>query len=109
MIADGVNYGYAVFSNLTVRSSLSNGTVAVPFTARYTDAVTGETQTVELSALVNITGARSSGGGGGGGGSYVTPTTAPQARVIVESISTDPQAVQAGDSFDLVLRLRNTS
>lgn len=109
VIADGVNYGYAVFSNLTVRSSLSNGTVAVPFTARYTDAVTGETQTVELSALVNITGARSSGGGGGGGGSYVTPTTAPQARVIVESISTDPQAVQAGDSFDLVLRLRNTS
>ena len=51
VIADGVNYGYAVFSNLTVRSSLSNGTVAVPFTARYTDAVTGETQTVELSAL----------------------------------------------------------
>lgn len=109
VIADGVNYGYAVFSNLTVRSSLSNGTVAVPFTARYTDAITGETQTVELSALVNITGARSSGGGGGGGGSYVAPTTAPQARVIVESISTDPQAVQAGDSFDLVLRLRNTS
>lgn len=109
VIADGVNYGYAVFSNLTVRSSLSNGTVAVPFTARYTDAVTGETQTVELSALVNITGARSSGGGGGGGGSYVAPTTAPQARVIVESISTDPQTVQAGDSFDLVLRLRNTS
>ena len=27
----------------------------------------------------------------------------------MESISTDPQAVQAGDSFDLVLRLRNTS
>lgn len=109
VIADGVNYGYAVFSNLTVRSSLSNGTVAVPFTARYTDALTGETQTVELSALVNITGARSSGGGGGGGGSYVAPTTAPQARVIVESISTDPQTVQAGDSFDLVLKLRNTS
>ncbi len=110
VIADGVNYGYAVFSNLTVKSSLSNGTVAVPFTARYTDAVTGETQTVELSALVNITGARTGGGGGGGGSSgYVAPTTAPQARVIVESISTDPQDVQAGDSFDLVLKLRNTS
>ena len=109
VIADGVNYGYAVFSNLTVKSSLSNGTVAVPFTARYTDAITGETQTVELSALVNITGARSSSGGGGGSSSYVAPTTAPQARVIVESISTDPQDVQAGDSFDLVLKLRNTS
>ena len=110
VIADGVNYGYAVFSNLTVKSSLSNGTVAVPFTARYTDAATGETQTVELSALVNITGARTGGSGGGGGSSgYVAPTTAPQARVIVESISTDPQDVQAGDSFDLVLKLRNTS
>lgn len=108
VIADGVNYGYAVFSGLSVKTSLSNGTVAVPFTARYTDAFTGETQSVDLSALVNITGARTS-SGGGGSSSYVAPTAAPQARVIVESIATNPAQVQAGDSFELILMLRNTS
>ena len=74
----------------------------------------------DLSAVVNVTGGSSSGGGGGGGysyysygggggGSYSTPTAAPQARVLVESIATNPAEVKAGDSFDLILMLRNTS
>ena len=111
VIEDGVNYGYAVFSDLTVKKSLANGTAVVPFTVNYIDAYTGEAQSTELSALVNITGASSGyyGGSGGGGGGYTAPTTAPQARVIVESIATEPKEVQAGDSFDLVFTLRNTS
>ena len=110
VIENGENRGYAVFSGLTVKKGLSNGTAAVPFTVNYIDTLTGELQSVELTALVNITGA-SSGyyGGGGGGGGYSSPTTAPQARVIVESIATDPREVQAGDTFDLVFMLRNTS
>ena len=120
VVADGVNYGYAVFSDLTVRDDLSSGTAVVPLIVNYIDAQSGDMHSADLSAVVNVTGGSSSGGGGGGGysyysygggggGSYSTPTAAPQARVLVESIATNPAEVKAGDSFDLILMLRNTS
>ena len=120
VVADGVNYGYAVFSDLTVRDDLSSGTAVVPLVVSYVDVQSGEVRSADLSAVVNVTGGSSSGGsgggysyysysGGGGGGSYSSPTAAPQARVLVESIATNPAEVKAGDSFDLVLMLRNTS
>ena len=107
VIANGANYGYAVFDDLTVKRNLSNGSMAVPLTVRWIESGSDEILTTEISTLVNITGAST--GGGGGGGSYVAPTTPPQARVLVDSLRTDPENVKAGDSFDLVMTLKNTS
>jgi len=107
VISGGENLGYAVFENLTVKKSLSNGTMAVPFTVRWMEMESDAIFETEITALINVTGASS--GGGGGGGSYVAPTTPPQARVLVESMHTNPESVKAGDQFDLVMMLRNTS
>jgi len=106
VIADGENRGYAVFEGMTVKSGLSNGTMAIPLTVRWIEVGSDEVRSTEISALVNITGASS---GGGGGGSYVAPTTPPQARVLVESIRTEPANVKAGEQFDLIFAIRNTS
>lgn len=106
VIADGVNSGYAVFTGLTVKSGLSNGTMAVPLNVRWMESGDDTIYSTEITALINVTGAST---GGGGGGGFVAATTPPQARVMVESLKTDPAEVKAGDRFDLVFSIRNTS
>ena len=48
-----------------------------------------------------------SSGGGGGGGSSAKPVET--ARLIIENVRTEPENPSAGDIFDVVLDLRNTS
>ena len=106
IIENGVNHGYAVFDNLKVKSTASNGVQPVTFLATYRLAGSEELSEAEISLNVNVTGIST---GGGGGGGYVSPTTMPQARLMVEKIATDPANVTAGDRFDLVFTIRNTS
>ncbi len=106
IIENGVNHGYAVFDNLKVKSTATNGVQPVTFLARYRLAGSEELSEAEISLNVNVTGIST---GGGGGGGYVSPTTMPQARLMVEKIATDPANVTAGDRFDLVFTIRNTS
>lgn len=107
VIGNGVNRGYAVFEGLKVRSGAGNGVQPVVLRATYRAAGEEELHEAEISLNVNVTGVSS--GGGGGGGSYVAPTALPQARLLVEKIATDPQDVTAGQSFELVFTIRNTS
>jgi hypothetical protein len=51
----------------------------------------------------------SSGGGGGGGGGGGVAAPKPQAKLMVVSVATEPELPKAGDEFDIVLTLRNTS
>lgn len=108
IVDGGVNYGYAVFENVRVKSTASNGVQPVTLLATYRLQGETELQQTEISLNVNVTGV-SSGGGGGGSGAYASPTALPQARLLVERIATDPQNVTAGDRFDLVFTIRNTS
>ncbi len=106
--------GYAAFTNLKLKSnkSLENTYYKLPLIARWTDAE-GSEHEASLEAQIQVTGVKTSsgGGGGGGGGGGTTPeaTPNPQARLIIESIRTKPAKVNAGDTFDIILSLRNTS
>lgn len=108
VIEQGVNYGYAVFEGVKVKRTASNGVQPVTLLATYRLAGESELQETEIILNVNVTGI-STGGGGGGGSGYLSPTALPQARLLVERIATDPENVTAGDRFDLVFTIRNTS
>jgi len=106
-----VNGGFALF-RLKVDKDLYTGNYPVNFTVSWTNAQTGRTSTTQLSTNVYIKGkSQYTGGGGyyGGGGGTVSPTLSPSTKLYVESISTDPEDVSAGDTFDLVISIRNTS
>ena len=98
--------------NVKVKSSLSNGTYTFNFTLRYrlkgrTDPEPDATE----AGMVFVSGAKepSSGGGGGGGGGGGVTLPATQAKLMVESLRTDPASPHAGDTFDVILTLRNTN
>lgn len=97
--------------NVKVKSSLSNGTYSFNFTLRYRLKGREEPEPDATEAgMVFVTGARepsTGGGGGGGGGGVALPAT--QAKLMVESLRTEPESPHAGDTFDVVLTLRNTN
>lgn len=109
-IGDAYNVGYAVFDGLTIRGNAANGYYPVTFELTWQDAE-GETHTGDtITAQVRVTGQKSSSGGGyysGGGSSVEQPQ--PQAKLIIDSIRTEPEQPLAGEEFDIVLTLRNTS
>lgn len=63
-------------------------------------------QSDSITILYPIKVAKLSTGGGGGGS---TAKQQPVARLIVDSIRTEPELPEAGEEFDIILSLRNTS
>lgn len=92
-----------------VKKSLTNGAYTFNFTLRYRLKGKAEPEADKTEAgMVFVTGAKTPGsGGGGGGGGTVLPN--PQAKLIVDSLSTNPSAPKAGDTFDINLVLKNTN
>ena len=106
-----VNGGFALFP-LTVDKDLYTGTYPVKFSVAWTNAQTGKTTVTQASVNLSITGKTEYGGGGGyygGGGTAASPTLSPSTKLYVESITTDPEDVSAGETFDLVIKIKNTS
>lgn len=62
-----------------------------------------------LTALLPVKAARMSGGGGGGGGGGGSGKQLPVARLILKAVHTEPALPKAGEAFDIVLTLANTS
>lgn len=77
-------------------------------TASSLKALYADAETFTLIYPVKIA-KMSTGGGGGGGGGGSSSKPLPVARLIVEDVHTEPESPQAGDVFDIVLTLRNTS
>ena len=91
-----------------VKKSLTNGAYTFNFTLRYRLKGKAEPEADKTEAgMVFVTGAKTPGSGGGGGGGTVLPN--PQAKLIVDSLSTNPSAPKAGDTFDINLVLKNTN
>ncbi len=92
-----------------VKKSLTNGAYTFNFTLRYRLKGKAEPEADKTEAgMVFVTGAKTPGSGGGGGGGGVSLPD-PQAKLIVDSLITDPSAPQAGDTFDVKLMLKNTN
>ncbi len=92
-----------------VKKSLTNGAYTFNFTLRYRLKGKAEPEADKTEAgMVFVTGAKTSTGGGGGGGGGVSLPD-PQAKLIVDSLTTDPSVPQAGDTFDVKLMLKNTN
>jgi len=110
VVQGGVNNGYAVFDGITVKSSATNGFYTL--TGKLYWKMTGQKDfsSMTFTTQVRVTGAHSSSGGSsyGGGGSTTGPDK-PQAKLVVEAITTDPLDPKAGQNFDVVLSLKNTS
>lgn len=108
VVKGGINQGWAVF-DLTVKSGAAVKTHKVPFTLYWTDANGGTGQT-DVSVKVKVTKKSSSSSGSSGGGSG-TPTNKalPVARLIIDNVHTEPKNPKAGDAFDIVITLVNTS
>ena len=114
VVKDGVNQGYAVFPDITVKSSAENGYYTL--TGRLYWGMEGQPEgkysSMTFTTQVRVTGAASSSGGsyyGGGGGVPSGGTEKPQAKLVVEAITTDPLNPKAGENFEVVLSLKNTS
>lgn len=96
--------------NVKVKPSLANGTYTFNFTLRYRLKGNEAPEADKTEAgMVFVTGAKqpSTGGGGGGGGGSALPAT--QAKLLVESTTTSIDNPKAGDTFDVILKLRNTN
>ena len=114
VVKDGKSQGYAVFPNITVKSSAENGFYTL--TGKLYWGMQGQPEkyysSMTFTTQVRVTGAASSSGGsyyGGGGGIPSGGTEKPQAKLVVEAITTDPLNPKAGENFDVVLSLKNTS
>lgn len=93
-----------------VKKSLTNGAYTFNFTLRYRLKGKAEPEADKTEAgMVFVTGAKTSTGGGGGGGGGGVSLPDPQAKLIVDSLTTDPSVPQAGDTFDVKLMLKNTN
>ncbi len=114
VVKDGENQGYAVFPNITVKSSAENGfyTLTGKLYWGMEGQPEGKYSSMTFTTQVRVTGAASSSGGsyyGGGGGVTSGGTEKPQAKLVVEAITTDPLNPKAGEDFEVVLSLKNTS
>lgn len=110
------NAGFAVFEGLVVHSSVRNGSYEVPVRIRWESEVygSGSASFVLQATAENSDVAETTGGGGGGGGYYYgggggESKATPEAKLIVQGVSTNPERPVAGEEFDLILKLYNTS
>ena len=109
---DTVNMGFAVFEGLVPLGTVQNGPTSVSLLVKWESKLYGNgsaTLTLPLSVNNPSTTKTTGGGGyyGGGGGGAVNST--PEAKLIVDSASTSPENPSAGQEFDLLLQLSNTS
>ena len=110
VVQGGMNNGYAVFDGITVKSSATNGFYTLTGKLYWKMKGQKDFSSMTFTTQVRVTGAHSSSGGSsyGGGGSTTGPDK-PQAKLVVEAITTDPLSPKAGQNFDVVLSLKNTS
>ncbi|MEG0935335.1 MAG: SH3 domain-containing protein [Clostridia bacterium] len=102
-----------VFNELKLKTSLNTGTyflqMGIPMSsAPNLRALFPEADSLTIHAPIKIA-KQSSGGGGGGGGGGSGDKALPVARLLVENMRTEPANPSAGDTFDVVMTLRNTS
>lgn len=104
------NHGFAVFKIKLKSSGLENGNYNIPITAHWRDYRNRQDSFTSFIPII-VTGANSGSGGGGGigGGGGGGEEAKSQAKLLVESIDTDPKEPKAGEAFDVLLTLRNTS
>ncbi len=112
VVKDGKSNGFAVFDNISVKSSATNG--YYPLTGRLFWQMQGQPDevfsSIEFTTQIRVTGASTSSGGSSyAGGGATTGKEKPQAKLVVEAITTDPLSPKAGENFDIVLSLKNTS
>lgn len=111
------NSGFAVFEGLIVQSGVRNGEYDIPVKIRWESEKYGSgsaTVIIKATAENSDVPEKTTGGGGGGGGYYYgggsTKTeNTPEAKLIVQGVSTVPENPVAGEEFDLILKLHNTS
>lgn len=114
--AQGTKYnaGFAVFEGLIVSSSVRNGTYEIPVKIKWESSVYGSgSASVKLQATAENSDVDTSSSSGGttyyySGGSS-SSSSAPEAKLIVSAVSTSPESPAAGEEFDLILKLHNTS
>jgi hypothetical protein len=110
VVEGGVNHGYAVFDGISVKASATNGYYTL--TGKLYWKMTGQKDfsSMTFSTQVRVTGASTSSGGSSySGGGSTSGTEKPPAKLVVEAITTDPLSPKAGQNFDVVLSLMNTS
>ncbi len=98
------------FGTYTVGSSVDKATYYLQMTptgAKNIRALYPKAETLTLLVPVKVSKMSSGGGGGGGGGG--SSKQLPVARLILEGVRTEPSDPSAGETFDVVLTLRNTS
>ncbi len=83
------------------RADALSGYHKLQFSVLY--SVNGVTQSTTLTTYINVVGAPGSGTIESGGAKFSTP------RVVVTGFETTPKEVKAGDTFTLVVHLKNTS
>jgi len=109
------NAGFAVFEGLIVHTSVRNGAYEVPVKIRWESSVygSGSASVVLPATAENSEVQQTTTGGGGGGGYYYGggggDKATPEAKLVVQSVSTSPENPVAGSEFDLFLKLYNTS
>lgn len=108
------NAGFAVFEGLIVHTSVRNGVYEIPVKIRWESEQygSGSAKAVLQATAVNSDVPATTTGGGGGGGYYYyggNDEAGPEAKLIVQSVSTSPENPVAGDEFDVILKLYNTS
>jgi hypothetical protein len=104
VVKGGENQGYAAFDGITIKSSATNGFYTLTGVLYWKMRGATLTNSVPFSTQIRVTGASSSSGGSSyGGGSSTSGSEKPQAKLVVEAITTDPLRPKAGDSFDVVL------
>ncbi len=107
------NAGFAVFT-VKVAKTVSNDFVNIPVTITWSSAAYGS-GSINTSVEAVTTNRSSSGSGSSGSGGYSyyygssTSKSASEAKLIIDGVSTDPADPKAGDEFDMILTLRNTS
>lgn len=109
-IGSMVNLGYAVFRDVALRTDLGSGYCPISLNVTWFDAAHGnELQRASVTVGSLNVKAKSSGGGGYGGGGVSEPTPLPKTQLLIDGLSTRPSVVNAGEEFDLILSLTNTS
>ena len=114
---DTVNMGFAVFEDLIALSEVRNGSYTITLQVKWESQLYGNgssTLSLPATAINSDVETKTTGGGGGvyyggGGGGGGTTASAPEAKLIVDSASTSPENPSAGQEFDLLLQLSNTS
>ena len=103
---DTVSYGETVVLpySMAIRSDAYSGYYPIKMNITYRESVDGELKTAETSFFVNIVNKEKE--------STQTDFNANdrvKARLIIDSYRTEPETVYAGDTFELILTMKNAS